>query len=205
LLASIQGSMHILLTVVCLVLFLPHVGVLADSYCGTDDQIPLYDSTSTDTQFGNANMLKTNLRQPWPLSSKYKTRTIRFCFVDEVARKALWCELMKGMGRWALALGARNEENGHCLSWWETKALATNPGEQNTPRYCFKDGTTEWNPEVLPDTLAVYFEKGGTPSVTVGYTPKEWDPSPGRHKLVLPESVTTEKVAHEVSTSNPFN
>jgi hypothetical protein len=56
--------MHCLLTVVCLVLFLPHLGVLADSYCGTDDQIPLYDSTSTDTQFGNANMLKTNLRQP---------------------------------------------------------------------------------------------------------------------------------------------
>jgi hypothetical protein len=195
-----------LLRLLVSLLLISSVTVIAETFCATISNVTLHDPSGPQPQTGNANLLGVGFKQAWPRfpSTKNGRRTIRYCYVDEAARKALQCSHMRpAMTAWAEAIGPiANAENGHSVAWKEI--MFKHESGRWQPRFCFKQGGNEWNDGVPQDALAIHFEQGATPQATVGYT---WSGPAGRHKMILPENASVRQVIHEVSfgiaTTNP--
>jgi hypothetical protein len=179
-------------------LLISSVTVIAETFCATISNVTLHDPSGPRQQTGNSNLLGAGFKQAcsrFP-STKNERRTIRYCCVDEAARKALQCSHTRpAMTACAEAIGPiANAENGHSVAWKEI--MFKHESGRWQPRFCFKQGGIEWNDSVPQDALAIHLEQGATSQATVGYT---LSGPAGRHKMILPENVSVRQVIHEVS------
>jgi hypothetical protein len=89
------------------VLTLVHIN--AEKFCVTVSNAPMHDLDISNSQMGNANMLKSGFRRPWPrlTGTKHGFLAIRYCYATRAARESLECaHLRPAMVTWAIALGA---------------------------------------------------------------------------------------------------
>jgi hypothetical protein len=123
-------------------LLISSVTVIAETFCATISNVTLHDPSGPRQQTGNSNLLGAGFKQAcsrFP-STKNERRTIRYCCVDEAARKALQCSHTRpAMTACAEAIGPiANAENGHSVAWKEI--MFKHESGRWQPRFCFKQG-----------------------------------------------------------------
>ncbi|KAF2634559.1 hypothetical protein P280DRAFT_463296 [Massarina eburnea CBS 473.64] len=169
---------------------------------------PPYLECSNDKPSGNLSKRGTGgLRgdniQPWPINRPQAgLRVIWFCFASKEDRDKLCNYFYGGLKMWEQQLGGwGSPTSGHSIYFQETFFKET-PESMPGPRFCFKDGTWDyeketgdWNPYVHPDTLMIRLSKKSFWS-TVAYRTTN---DPGRHALGITDDLDPNKKAMHIS------
>jgi hypothetical protein len=109
----------LLLLLPCLTLILSG----AARFRSVNSNVTLVDPSLLGPYIGADDLLQCNFALPWLRDEKEdKTnerngvpRAVPYCDVNDAARDALHCNIMKALATWARALGFNRQANGHSL------------------------------------------------------------------------------------------